>query len=96
MKPSEVIAKHGRDIHELAQQYGLTNIRIFGSTLHGNDHEGSDLDILVNESEDTTLLDLIGLQQSIEDKYGIPVDVLTEKDLPVQFRKQVVEEAQSL
>jgi len=96
MKPSEIIAKYRRDIRKLAQQYGLTDIRVFGSVVHGNDHEGSDLDLLVNAPEGTTLLDLIGLQQALEDKYGLPVDLLTEKDLPIQFRNKVTAEAQRL
>jgi len=91
-----IVNKHRHDIRRLAQHFGLTNIRVFGSTIHGEDHEGSDLDLLVNAPKGATLLDLTGLQQSIEDEYGISVDVVTEKDLPTQFRKKVTEEAQKL
>lgn len=96
MKPSEVINKHSKDILALALQYGLNNVRVFGSSLHGKDTLKSDLDLLVNAPTGTTLLDLIGLQQAIEDEFGIEVDVLTEKELPGSFREQVIAEARLL
>jgi predicted nucleotidyltransferase len=40
----------------------IKNIRVFGSVLHGDDTEDSDLDLLVEPISETTLVD-IGLIQ---------------------------------
>ena len=67
--------------------------RVFGSVLYGTDHEGSDLDLLVDTLPGTTLLDLGGLQDELQELLGVPVDVLTLKDLPAKFRDTVAQEA---
>ena len=73
--------------------YRSTNPRIFGSVLHGLDHEGSDIDILVDALPGTTLFDLGGLQIKLEELLGVPIDLLTPQDLPIKFRQQVLQEA---
>lgn len=60
----------------------------------GADQDGSDLDLLVDPLPGTTLFDLGGLQIELEDLLGVPVDLLTPRDLPPQFREQVVADAQ--
>ena len=59
----------------------------------GADTEGSDLDLLVDPLPGTTLFDLGGLQDELEQLMGVHVDVLTPKDLPLKFREQVLAEA---
>jgi predicted nucleotidyltransferase len=72
---------------------GMANPRLFGSVVHGNDAEGSDLDLLVDPSPDTSLLDLARLQIEIETAVGIKVDLRTPNFLPESFRNQVLAEA---
>jgi predicted nucleotidyltransferase len=64
--------------------------------LHGDDAEGSDLDLLVDPLPGTTLFDLGGLQDELQALLGVPVDVLTPKDLPAKFRDSVVQEARPI
>ena len=66
---------------------------MFGSALHGNDREGSDLDLLVDPLPGATLFDLGGLQDELQELLGVSVDVLTLKDLPAKFRDVVAQEA---
>lgn len=61
MKPSQKIQQHQQKIQELAQQFGIKNLRIFGSVAKGEDTENSDLDLLVEASPTTTLFDIFGL-----------------------------------
>jgi len=70
-----------------------TNPRIFGSVLRGQDHEGSDIDLLVDALPGATLFDLGGLQEELQSLLGLRVDVLTPGDLPVNFRSRVLAEA---
>ena len=94
MRPSEVLPKHRETIRQLVEQAGMANPRVFGSVLHGEDKEGSDLDLLVDPAPRTSLLDLAGLQIEIEGRTGIKVDLLTPGFLPLKFRQKVLDEAQ--
>lgn len=94
MKPSEAFEKNRQFIREAAARRKTANPRIFGSVLHGTDHEGSDLDILVDALPGATLFDLGGLQADLEDRLGVRVQVLTPGDLHRFYRTKVLAEAQ--
>jgi predicted nucleotidyltransferase len=96
MKPSESLHKHRDAVLALAASIGAGNVRVFGSVLHGQDTDGSDIDLLVDVPKGTTLLDMARLQSAIEKELGVPVDVLTAGDLPVKFRHVVLREARPL
>jgi predicted nucleotidyltransferase len=69
------------------------NARVFGSVLHGLDTESSDLDIVVDTTSQTTLMDVAAIQVKLESLLGVSVDVLTPKALPEKFRHVVLAEA---
>lgn len=93
MRPSEVLAQHREAIRQIVQQSGMSNPRLFGSALHGDDIDGSDLDILVDAPPCTSLFDLVNLQLALEDTVGIKIDLLTAEDLHPKFRHVVLAEA---
>ncbi len=70
-----------------------SNPRVFGSVLDGDDAESSDLDLLVEPSANTSLLDIARIQVELEARLGVSVDVFTPAALPVKFRSQVLLEA---
>ncbi|SAK71066.1 nucleotidyltransferase family protein [Caballeronia ptereochthonis] len=72
------------------------NARVFGSVLHGDDGDESDLDILVDALPGATLLDLGAIQVELEDLLGVSVDVVTPQDLPPKFRREVLDEARAV
>jgi len=94
MRPSEILPLHRETIRQLVLEAGMANPRVFGSVLHGDDQEGSDLDLLVDPAPRTSLLDLAGLQIEIETRTGAEVDLLTPRSLPLKFRQRVLDEAQ--
>ena len=75
------------------EQNNTKNPRIFGSTVNGEDTDSSDLDLLVDPTPDTTLLDIARIQGQLQRLLGIPVDVLTPKALPDGLRERVLAEA---
>jgi predicted nucleotidyltransferase len=93
MRPSEVLPRHRDAIRQIVLDFGMANPRLFGSVVHGNDSEGSDLDLLVDPSPETSLLDIAKLQIELEAKVGIKVDIRTPKFLPLTFRDKVLAEA---
>jgi predicted nucleotidyltransferase len=94
MRPSEALDMKRDAVREAAIRFRTINPRVFGSTLHGTDHEGSDLDLLVDALPGTTLFDLGGLHHALETLLGVRVDLLTPGDLPPKLREKVLEEAQ--
>lgn len=96
MRPSQALSQHPDAVCLAAARYHVANPRVFGSALHGDDHDGSDLDLLVDTLPGTTLLDLGGLQDELQELLGVSVDVLTLKDLPVKFRDIVRQEARPI
>ena len=93
MRPSQALRQHREAVCRAAARYHVTNPRVFGSALRGDDGDGSDLDLLVDTLPGTTLLDLGGLQDELQELLGVPVDVLTLQDLPAKFRDTVAQEA---
>ena len=77
----------------MVENHRTRNPRVFGSVLHGEDQDESDLDILVDTLPGVTLFDLGALQIELEEMLGVSVDVLTPDDLPVKFRALVLREA---
>lgn len=94
MRPSEILPQHRETIRRLVEQAGMTNPRVFGSVVRGEDRDDSDLDILVDPAPRTSLLELAGLQIEIEALVGVRVDLLTPRGLPLKFRDRVLLEAQ--
>jgi len=77
MRPSEAVPQHSETIRQLVIQAGMANPRVFGSVLHGEDQEDSDLDLLVDPSPRASLLDMAGLQIELEKALGVKVDLRT-------------------
>jgi uncharacterized protein len=96
MKPSDALAAHRGELQELVTRHGLARARIFGSVLTGTDDEESDLDLLVDPTETTSLFTLAAFEIDAEKLLGIPVSVLTPDGLPPKFRSQVLQQAQPL
>jgi len=94
MRPSLAFETHRRAIREIVKKYPTVNPRVFGSVLHGTDHEESDLDVLVDALPGATLLDLGDLEADLVQALGTRVEVLTPQDLPHKFRERVLAEAQ--
>jgi hypothetical protein len=96
MRPSEVLPQHRETIRQLVLEAGMANPRVFGSVLHGDDEDGSDLDLLVDPAPKTSLLDVVRVQRLIETLVQVRVDLLTPGCLPQKFRQRVLEEAAAL
>ena len=93
MRPSEVLPLHRDAIRRMVLASGMANPRLFGSVVHGDDADDSDLDLLVDPSPETSLLDLAKLQLQLEATIGVKVDLRTPKFLPSTFRNKVLAEA---
>ena len=93
MRPPETLHSHRDTIRHVVAQHHACNPRLFGSVIHGLDTEESDLDLLIDPTAQTALLDIAKITVELETLLGIPVDVLTPKALPEKFRQEVLAEA---
>lgn len=96
MRPSLALETHRESIKAIALSHRVRNVRVFGSVVHGDDTEESDLDLLVDPTQETTLMDIAKIQVELKKLLNITVDVLTPKALPDKFRNQVLKEAQAV
>jgi uncharacterized protein len=96
MRPSEALALHRTQIREIALRHRVSGVRVFGSALHGDDTADSDLDLLVDPTAQTTLMDIGAIRFELKQLLGMNVDVLTPNGLPASFREQVMREAVSV
>ena len=93
MRPSEALSMHRTRIREIALSHRVSGVRVFGSALRGDDRPDSDLDLLVEPTDQTTLLDIGAIRHELKNLLGLEVDVLTPNGLPPKFREQVLREA---
>ena len=93
MRPSIALQTHRDAIREIALSHRVKNVRVFGSVVHGDDTEDSDLDLLVDPTPETTMMDIGAIRYELKELLGLAVDVLTPKALPDKFRDSVLQEA---
>ena len=81
---------------EVAQRYGASNLRVFGSVALNQEHQDSDLDLLVDLPANQSLLALVGITQELEQLLGCPVDVAEPDSLHPLIRAEVLQHAVGL
>ena len=93
MKRSMALETHRATIRRVVLRHRACKARVFGSVLHGNEQEGSDLDILIDSTPETTMFDMGAIWHELLQLLGVHVDVLTPNALPESFRNQVLNNA---
>lgn len=78
----------------LAEQYGVTEIGVFGSYVRGEQRPGSDIDVLVELERPPriSLLGLVELQYYLSDLLGVEVDVAIKKNLRKRTGARILSE----
>ncbi|MBF0621297.1 MAG: nucleotidyltransferase family protein [Magnetococcales bacterium] len=95
MDLSEVQSKR-HEIFNLAKQYGIKSIRLFGSIVTGMNTPESDIDFLVEVESEWSLLDRIALIQELEELLDCPVDLVQAKSLHWYVQDKILSEAVQL
>ena len=92
-RPSARVAAHRDAIRELVARHHASYPRVFGSVARGDDEYGSDVDFVVDFTDDASLLDEVGLRLALRDLLQIEVDVVASDGLRGAFRDRVLREA---
>ena len=96
MKLSIAYQQHREAIRQIVEQHHARNPRIFGSVLHRQDTAESDIDILIDTTEETSLFDIGAIRAELVELLGVEVDVLTPAALPDRWKAQVLNEARAV
>ena len=96
MTASDVVREKREQILAIAQKYGASNIRVFGSVARGEADDESDIDLLVDLERGRTLFDLAALVDELNALTGRHVDVVTERGLRERIQATVLREAVAL
>lgn len=92
MRPSEALAKHRDEVLAILAKYPVSNPRVFGSVARGEDLDGSDLDLLVEDIKMSTF-DFASLELELEDLLSARVDVKTLGDLSTRAQSRALKDA---
>ncbi|MEW5772440.1 MAG: nucleotidyltransferase family protein [Thermodesulfobacteriota bacterium] len=79
---------------QLTERYGLTGLKVFGSTLRGEAGPGSDLDLLASFDRPISLLRFVELENLLSDTLGVKVDLVMEDSLKPAIGRRIRAEAQ--
>lgn len=96
MRPSEALAKNIDAVRAIIARYPVANPRVFGSVARGDDHEGSDVDLLVDRKDGLTYFDLARLQKELEDCLAVRVDVGIAESLKPTIRANAISDIKAL
>ncbi len=92
-RPSIPLAIYADDIRDEASRFHLSNVRVFGSAIRGQDNENSDIDLLVSLAPGASLFDLGGFAHEVEAITGFDVDLLTDDLEDDEHFRHVLDEA---
>jgi len=90
MKREDILHYLAEQKPEFERRFGVRKIGLFGSYARGNNHEDSDIDIVV-ELEKPDLLTLVGIKQTIEEQLNVNVDIVRYRDRMNQMLKKRIE-----
>ena len=90
----DILQKLRAYLPEIKDQYKIKKIGIFGSYVRGEEHENSDIDILVEFSSDIEfgLLTFCQLENKLSEKLGRTVDLVTKDGLKPRLGENILKE----
>ncbi|MBE0440350.1 MAG: nucleotidyltransferase family protein [Gammaproteobacteria bacterium] len=93
MRPSIALQTYREQIKDIVMAHHAVNARVFGSVIRGEDTDISDLDVLIEPTSETSIMDIGAIRLELKALLGIEVDVLTPNALPEAYRQQVLRDA---
>jgi uncharacterized protein len=83
-------------ILKLAENHGAYNVRVFGSVVRGEATPESDVDFLVSVKPKTSIFELVGLWQDLQDLLGREVNLSTDEGLRDHMKSNILHDAIAL
>jgi uncharacterized protein len=80
----------------LEEHFHVGSLGVFGSYVRHEEHQGSDLDILVTFTEVPSLLGFLALENYLSDLLGVKVDLVMEDALKPHIGERILSEVVSI
>jgi uncharacterized protein len=74
----------------ILKEAGVTRSSLFGSYVHGENRDDSDIDMLIEVPRGTTLFDIVELQTKLEEKLQKKVDLVTYRSIHPLLRDSIL------
>jgi predicted nucleotidyltransferase len=78
---------------DLSSQYKVCAVGVFGSLVHDNQHDNSDIDLLVDFDGDASMFDLVRLGLFLETRWGCKVDIVPRESVRTELRDAILDDA---
>ena len=82
-----------RQVIEMVEAAGGSNVRVFGSVATGREHEGSDIDLLFHMDQPLGRMDLAGLEMELGTVLHADVDLVPDTNIRPTMRERIISEA---
>ena len=82
-----------REVIKTVKAAGGSNVRVFGSVATGQEHDGSDIDLLFRMDQPLGLMDLAGLEIELETILHADVDLIPDTNIRPTMRERILSEA---
>lgn len=89
----EDLRLHRDEIVQIARQYGISNVRVFGSVARGESDEHSDLDLLIDVAPGRGYFEMAGFALDVEQLMGVFTQVATPNGLKKRMKARILAEA---
>ena len=96
MSQEEIISKVREAVESDPNKDYIQSIYLFGSFLHGDATDKSDVDLMVDLRKSLGYFTLMAIQNHFEDVLEKPVDLTTKNGLSKYIREDVVKEAKKI
>jgi predicted nucleotidyltransferase len=85
-----MVAFDQKRLADICRRNGVTRLRLFGSTLRGEERPESDIDLIVDFGAPKGFFELIRLEDELQSFFDRPVDLVTEPGLSPYLRRSIL------
>jgi uncharacterized protein len=89
----ELVEARRDEIKAIVARHHGRSVAVFGSVARGDERPGSDIDFLVELSQNARPFEILALGAELEEALGVKVDVGTPESLRERLRSEVLAEA---
>ena len=90
------LSANKEELQNILNNYGVTDVSVFGSFARGEATQKSDLDLLVTYQQGTTLFDVANLQDALEKALNRKVDLVSRKYLSKRLATRIEKDIKPL
>src|SRR5699024_12611185 len=76
LRPSPALVARTTEGEEVCTRAGVAPPKVFGSVARSEDGPGSDLDLVVEFTDEHDIVDLLALEAELSDLLTVPVDIV--------------------